>query len=248
MHFFLCYNNAMIRLLKIAGLFIAFMVGMFFIGFIISNYIVMPIYVKSSREVEVPDVCGLEFEEAKQLLAENRLSGEFEVERFSEGIPPGIVVSQRPAPGKIVKQGKKVFLTVSKGEESVRIPYVIGLDINQANNILLSSGLFLGEITHKNSPSKENTIISTDPPAESILPRGSRVNLVLSKGPLSFNIPDLTGYTLENAKKKITRLGLELGEVTYTTNSPLCNTVILQSPIAGEEVKQGDKVNLILGE
>ena len=238
----------MIKILKIAGLFLTFMVGMFLLGFLIANYIIMPIYVRSSKEVEVPDICGFEFEQAKELLNAKHLSGELDIERFTEGIPPGIVVSQRPNPGRIVKQGKKIYLTVSKGEESVRVPYIIGLDINQANNILASSGLFFGEISNRHSPLKENTVISTNPSAESIVPRGSRINLVLSRGPLTFNIPDFTGFSLENAKRKIARLGLELGDITYTTNSPMCNTVILQSPIAGEEVKQGDKVNLILGE
>jgi beta-lactam-binding protein with PASTA domain len=61
-------------------------------------------------------------------------------------------------------------------------------------------------------------------------------------------MPDLSGYHFEDAKRNIRQLGLQLGEVTYTTNSPLCNTVILQYPRAEEEVKQGDKVNLMLGE
>jgi serine/threonine-protein kinase len=233
---------------KITGIFIAFMVGMFLFGFIITNYIIMPIYVRASKEVEVPDICGLEFENAKKVLSQKNLSGEFDIERYCEGIPPGIVVSQRPAPGRIVKQGKKIFLTLSKGREGVRVPYIIGLDINQANNILGSSDLFIGKISYRHSPSKENTVLSTNPPADSILSRYSRINLILSKGPLSFNMPDLSGYHFEDAKRNIRQLGLQLGEVTYTTNSPLCNTVILQSPRAGEEVKQGDKVNLMLGE
>ncbi len=238
----------MAKPLKIIGIFITLMVGVFFIGFVITNYIIMPIYVRASKEMEVPDVCGLEFENAKRILAQKLLSGELDVERYCEDIPPGVVVSQRPAPGKIVKQGKKIFLTISKGGEKVRVPYIIGLDISQASNILASSNLFVGEVSYRHSPLKENTVISTDPPVDAFLSRNNRINLILSKGPLSLSMPDLTGYYLEDAKRRIKQLGLQLGEVTYTTSSPLCNIVILQSPRVGKEIKQGDKVNLILGE
>jgi len=245
---FMWYNESMKKWLKIFGIFIALMVGLFIGGFIITNYIIMPIYVRASKEIEVPDVCGLKLENAKKVLTQKFLRGELDVERYCEGIPPGVVVSQRPAPGRIVKQEKKIFLTVSKGREGAKVPYIIGLDLNQAGNILASNGLFIGEISYRYSLSKENTVISTDPPADLVSTRNSRVNLILSKGPLSLIMPDLTGYHLEDAERKIKRLGLQFGEVTYTTNSPLCNVVILQSPTAGEEVKQGDRVNLILGE
>ncbi len=236
------------KLAKITGIFIAVMVGVFLLGFILANYIIMPIYVRASKETEVPDVCGLEFENAKRVLAQKLLSGELDVVRYCEDIPPGVVVSQRPDPGRIVKQGKKIFLTVSKGMEGVKVPYIIGLDINQAGNILASSGLFIGEVSYRYSPSKENTVIATNPPTDSVLIRNSRVNLILSRGPMSLDMPDLTGYHLEDAKRKIRQLELQVGEITYATNSPLCNIVILQSPRAGEKVKQGDRVNLVLGE
>ncbi len=236
------------RWLKLIGIFIAFTGGIFIVGFVIASYIIMPIYVRASREVEVPDICGLEFENARQILNERNIPPEIDIERYSDGIPSGIVISQRPAPGRIVKQGSKVFLTVSKGVERLRIPYLIGLDINQANNILVSKGLLIGDIRYKYSPSDENTVISTDPPPDSILSKGEKVSLVLSKGPARFLMPDLCGLSLQEAKDRVTRLELEAGEITYTTNSPLCNKVILQSPGAGEEVRQGDVVNLILGE
>ena len=116
------------RWLKLIGIFIAFMLGLFFVGFFITSYIVMPIYVRAGREVKVPDVSELELEHAKKVLTEKRLLYELDIRRYYDGVPPGIVISQRPTPGRIVKQGRKIFLTVSKGREKLGVPYLIGLD------------------------------------------------------------------------------------------------------------------------
>ena len=102
-------------------------------------------------------------------------------------------------------------------------------------------------IDHKHSPAEENQVISTDPPPDSLVLRGDKVNLTISRGPLPFLMPDLTGLSIEDARDRLKGLKLEIGELTYTSTSPLCNTVILQSPGAGQEVKQGDVVNLIIG-
>ncbi|HZK78885.1 MAG TPA: PASTA domain-containing protein, partial [Gemmatimonadaceae bacterium] len=71
------------------------------------------------------------------------------------------------------------------------------------------------------------------------------VSIVLSQGPSTIQIPDLTGRTLPDARSTLEQLGLHLGATSRDTSSFAPeNTILSQAPAPGATVSAGASVNL----
>ena len=85
--------------------------------FLIVDLSVMPAFAgRFSQTVRVPSVIGLEVKQAEDTLQAHGLR--FSVDTlsdFSRVIPRGRILSQRPDSGSIVKGGRRVWATLSRG-------------------------------------------------------------------------------------------------------------------------------------
>jgi serine/threonine-protein kinase len=71
------------------------------------------------------------------------------------------------------------------------------------------------------------------------------VDIVLSKGPATVQVPDLYGRSVGEARSMIEQLGLRVAGVSRDTSSLQPeNTVIRQLPAAGQTVAAGGPVSL----
>jgi beta-lactam-binding protein with PASTA domain len=89
-------------------------------------------------------------------------------------------------------------------------------------------------------------VFEQDPAAGTAdVPKGTKVTLWVSAGPDTVKVPDLVGYTEEEAKAELDDLGLKVGTVKQVPNSGKeKGTVVRTSPDANSEVAKGSKVNL----
>ena len=88
-------------------------------------------------------------------------------------------------------------------------------------------------------------LIGTQPAAGAALSPGSKVSLIVSKGPSTVVVPDLSGSSPADAKKKLAALGLSLGsqKKAYSSSVP-SGRVSGQSAKPGSSVKAGAKVDV----
>lgn len=221
-----------------------------FLLFVVSNDFLLPWYVEHGSTIEVPELVGLTFDQAAVALDSVGLEARKGDVRPDKDHPAGIVIVQNPIPGHAVKKGRRVYLTISGGEELVRIPSVRGRTLRDATFLLERTGLKIGEITHE--PSDEypaNTIITQgrEPGAET--KKGSIVDVVVSLGPMALSVvvPELIGRPLSEARKTLDSAGIPLGNVT-TIPAPdlLPNTVIEQYPHSGELVGRDQAIDLVV--
>lgn len=74
----------------------------------------------------VPDVTGMQQEEAISELERHQLIGVPYDHTFIKGVPAGTIISQRPAANVNVKHGRKIYLTISSGNHPmIAIPDII---------------------------------------------------------------------------------------------------------------------------
>ncbi len=136
--------------------------------------------------VTVPDVT-----EASLLSAEIALQSKGllvgEVRRaYHSQIPSGQVIQQDPGSDQEIPQGSSVNLIVSKGPEPVwvEMPSLIGLDLEEAQEIIKSLKLLQGVIDYEASTRYEKgLVIRQDPGADSEILQNTVVNMVVSSGP-----------------------------------------------------------------
>jgi len=98
-------------------------------------------------------------------------------------VSKGQIVSQNPAAGSSVESGSSVDVTVSSGPKQMPVPNVVGSYINEAVQAVWNAGFgYTVETVQSNQPA--GTVLSTDPPAGTLLDPYSR-NVVIrqSSGP-----------------------------------------------------------------
>lgn len=170
-----------------------------------------------------------------------------EERRNDETAPAGTVIAQRPAPATVVEGGSTVGIDVSTGPATRTVPEVTSLPIEGAAFNLGKAGFQLGTITIADNPSvRRGSVVGTDPPAGTVLPRDTAVNMVISSGPPPVALPKLTGLTQAGAAAELSKLGLIIGEVTQTGSvaDPLDGVVLAQNPEPGTQVRAGDVVTV----
>lgn len=218
--------------------------------FCIVNYILLPAYVKSGATLSVPNVVGLPAVQARSVLDSAGLQPIEAETKPDPKAPVGSVTLQNPAPDAIVKKGRHVYLTLSGGEVLVVVPKVRGLSARDSRFSLERSGLQLGEVSYDTSRVyPENTTIAQSVPPGNKVPRGTRVNIIVSqgKGLSDIEVPNLMGKTLTECERILNEKGLKVGNITYQSSYELLpNTVVDQFPRGGESAIMGQTVDLFV--
>ena len=93
-------------------------IGGFLAAYLIVAFLVFPSGV-IPRDIRVPNVTGLPFDEAVRRLAERGLRGVKGEERFHAASPKGTVLGQNPSSGSRDVEGAQVSLAVSIGQQSI---------------------------------------------------------------------------------------------------------------------------------
>ena len=208
------------------------------------------LFTPTAQEYTVPDLYGQTIEE---IQAKKEITSHFTVVDSgtavpSDTVPAGQVVSQSPAKDVKVKgEGTVITVTLSAGENSLKMPNVTNVEHRQAEQELKNLGLDVIKEFVNNVPVTKDFVISTEPAQGSPVAAGSQVKLVVSLGPEieQVTVLPMTGQTLEAATKMVKEdLELTLGTVTYIPSTEPKDTVVGQSIGAGNQVAKGTTINL----
>jgi beta-lactam-binding protein with PASTA domain len=121
-------------------------------------------YFTAIPEVAVPDLTGVEVEEAREKLTSLKLKFFHGGQIYNMEYPEGIIVSQRPEAGRKVKIGRTVNFLTSSGKMKAEVPDLLGRPQVQAEAVLSAKGLSLGEVEKKYDPELNNGIILEQAP------------------------------------------------------------------------------------
>lgn len=146
----------------------------------------------SSEEKELPDVTGMDEEEALKTLNDAGFTNVTSEAAYSSKAQ-GQVLETDPKAGEKVKPDEEIVMKVSKGQEQVEVPYVIGYSENDAKEILRSADLIAGEVTTSYSDEvAEGEVMAQTPDGGKRVRVGTTVNIVVSLGPSSSDKDDDT--------------------------------------------------------
>lgn len=158
---------------------------------------------------KVPYVKGLDKISAKAIIEQNKLELGSVTEEFSDSIASGIVISQDPSEDSSVKKGDKVNLIISKGAEVklTKVPDLNGLSLNEAERVLQSTNLKLGDKIEivTNDKLQDGKIFSQSIAANTDVKQGNSVGVSYYKykEPVieQFEVPTFIGKTVKEAKE-----------------------------------------------
>ena len=111
-----------------------------------SNFVIEVYVAAEEVKVDMPDVTGKEYRQARIELQELNLDLQFDfLSQNSDSYAKDMVISTIPTAGEPLKQGQKVTLYVSTGPKTVTVPTFIGQDIAMAIKNAQDMGLTVGQ-------------------------------------------------------------------------------------------------------
>lgn len=220
------------------------------VGLVLMDTVIMPRLARTGMRVEVPDLVDLTQTQARARLDMYGLRLELREPRWDDRIPEGRIVYQNPPAFSRVKRDRTVYAVPSKGRRLYGVPDLKGKTLRQAGLWIAQSGLEMGEVTDDTSSSvREGLVVRQVPAAGVLVGAGHLVAVVVSNGPPReiVEAPDLVGRELEDARAAVADAGLRVGAIRYEFSTGyLPNVVIRQLPEAGEEVKRGTRIALVV--
>jgi eukaryotic-like serine/threonine-protein kinase len=193
----------------------------------------------------VPRVLGISVSQARQRLDAAGLGTTIGKAQFSPTIAAGKVAAVDPSAGTAIRRGSAVVLHPSRGPRFVEIPKLEGLPFSRAKAALADANLQLGAQKHRYSDTvRKGEIIGQRPPATGTIESGTKVDLVISKGPQPVDIPKVEGHSVTSAATLLHGLGLHVERVDQFDNRVPFGDVIHVVPKPGATVHRGDSVTL----
>ncbi len=189
---------------------------------------VMPPYVHSIATIKVPNITGLSLKKADDIVKNSKLRVADVREVYNETVPKGYIISQLPFAGSEVREGRRLYITVSRGIEKITVPYVIGKLERVAWIDIMRLGFNIGNIEYVERDDKPDGVVLAQYPHYGVnLPYGATINLIVSQAPPEAEISLFEGdITLQEARNLASQNSLILIVINPELIETLDNPVI----------------------
>jgi hypothetical protein len=214
-------------------------------------------YTDHGNSVSVPDLKGMNIQKVNDFLRTKNLS--FKIADSSVYLldqKPGTIVEQDPQPDEKVKQGRTIYLTITRSSAPmVKVPALKDVSLRQAEAILAASGLRMGEQIFKPDLAK-NAVLSMmingrELKAGTDVPKGSAIDLIVGDGlgNTIVTVPSLIGLTYDEALFVLKGSSLNIGSLFFdgVIKDTLNAKIYDQNPAPDNNtINQGEAIDLYL--
>ncbi len=145
---------------------------------------------------------------------------------------------------------ESVFATFTvAGQADISVPDVVGLQEADAEAAIVAAGLVVGTRFTEPSSLPEGEVIAQSPAADTSVPEGSAVDLLVASSAQPVSVPDVVGLQQADAEDDIEAAGLVVGMVSGVNHDTVpAGEVISQSPVGGELVAAGSPVDILVSD
>ena len=202
---------------------------------------------KTPATVEIPNVVGQTVAEAKEKLKKANFEIGEEKTEASDTVEEGRVIRTDPDAGSSRKEGTKVNLTISSGQQSFKIGNYIGR--NSTDVIAELKGKKVPEnlikiVEEESSETEAGLVMKQSLPEGTTydLSKATEITLTVAKKVTSVPMPSYIGSSLEFTKNNLIQIvgvkeaNIEVVEVSTAPEGTVEDTVVSQSPKPGEGV------------
>lgn len=222
-------------------------------------YVYLPVTTHHGETIVVPKVTGMNLAQLTSYLDERSLSYFVDDSSYNPSTRPLTVLTQDPAPGERVKEGRKIYLSVAmKRPPVIKMPKLTDGSEKNARLILKSYDLEVGKITLKPDLA-QNAVLQQLVGGQEIKPgapiaKGTKVDLVVGdgQGNQEFPVPNLVNMPQDEAVTLLAGQGLQVGEVfkQAPAEGQAAGAVVRQRPVAtpGATIRTGQLVDLWVAE
>lgn len=212
------------------------------------------LFLKGPEKVMVPDVRNMDLADALVDMQERELYPRVALRFTNNPQDKNTILDQNPPPGSIVKAGRRIKITVSKGAVLDRIEEYVGQDLEQVKLRLLT--LFSASrplLTVREPPmyrfddSPAGTILEQKPLPNTEISGPAVLEFIVSKGPESAKAPapDFLGKTMAEAISLAEKSPMPVNfSMRQAKAGEAAGKVAEQKPVPGTEIKVQDRMDV----
>jgi len=194
---------------------------------------------KGQERIIVPTLNGLTPDVASGKISDLGLSVGQIIESFDMKVAAGFVIGTDPKDGSEVRRKSIVNLVVSKGVEQLALSSYVGKGGEQALSELNDLGFDVNVKYNFSDSIFKGQVIAQSPEKSDLISKGSKIELVISKGSEFVFVPNVLGKNKNDASVDLENLGLKVS----AKGSGKVNNI---SPAIGSKVKQGTVITITL--
>ncbi len=204
------------------------------------------IFSRSANLIEVPDLIGKNFAEAKEYYKDKDITLTLLQTVDSSEYDKDEIIDQNPKAGKMVKLPIEIEVTVSGGIKEFKLANYERKGFIETKLALEKMGATVKEEREESDTIAEGMIIRTSPGANAPIKEGDTVTLYVSSGAGEKMVlmPYLVGLSLQQAKKTIAENDLLEGEIKEVYSNAPKGEVTEQNIAPNTKVKAYERVNL----
>ena len=192
------------------------------------------------NSVYVPPLIGLSVPQAVMSLAEQQLNLRIMAFHEEPDIAPGTIINQIPTAGSSSKPHQRVFVVVAQEPETYKIPHLVGILQDQAQQIAKKQGLQLKHFLIANSIYPTNMVIAQSPAPGEIAQDKMVVAYVSHAGQQLMLMPNSVGLPVATVQQFCEQQGITLETLyasAYDARQGTEHSVVRhQRPLAGSIV------------
>ena len=203
-------------------------------------------------QTRVPNIINQEETEAQQIAEEALLQLQIYDKQYSNEIPANRVLNQDPGVGIVVSRNTFLRVVMSAGIERTRVPMVIGMESEKAEQTVKDAGLVpvLEEKEYRMAP---GTVATQSLEAGTQTDTGTEIKLLISLGlpggdsSIMEIVDDLTGMQFDDASDAMIEKFLYIinAESRYSEEFE-AGQIMSQDIEPGKEVPQNSNINVVV--
>jgi len=188
---------------------------------LIMSFYSINLYTHHGEAVSVPDLTGIQFEQAKNIANGKDFSLEISDSVHFQDKEKGTIVSQEPIANSKVKAGRTIYVVINGFDaEKVPMPDLTGISIRQATSDAELFGLKIGKLSYV--PDISTTVLKQKLNGKIIEPnkmvtKGSVIDLIVGKGESNEKtvVPSVISLSINEAEQKLSSMSLNLGVAVF---------------------------------
>lgn len=244
-------TKKIMKILMIVAVIVIAIAALFMIGKAAGIFNSVPGVVKEkgSAKVIVPDVVGMNIDDAIEALHKRNLGYKIIKQETSDQYEKDEVIEQKTEANTKVDKNTEIQLVVSLGKETktVAVPDVSGKSEAEAQKILEKAKFVVENESKYDDTVASGKVISTDPGAGVEIEEGRTVKMYVSMGREKVDVPSISGMTVDEASTALSAVGLSLGNFSEEYSDEYeAGIIISQKKDAGSKVDKGTAIDYII--
>jgi serine/threonine-protein kinase len=127
------------------------------------------------------------------------------------------------------------------------VPNLVGKTVDDATASLKKSDLRWTITNEESATVAAGKVTRTDPAGGIVATKGDEITVYVSSGKKAVSVPDVTGQSIDDAKKAMTDAGFKLGQINQQDSPTVAANVVMSTdPKATTSAHQGDTINFVV--